>query len=506
MTNTRIFPLTNACLQFIQNITSSPLSLFFRKPYKPQKDDDYFEIIKKPMDLSTVKKKLLNGEYVSIKQWENEVRLIFTNSILYNGETHLLGGISLYFLKKLDKFMENVENSNARNFEEKTKKLYSEVIKLLREMPAVDTQYMNDPSNEEIINQGHNQEQQNEEIQIGISPDTSQIQNEESTAIANTQFQNEEIQSSENSQNQNEENQTDISDIPPEEMYPFRSLEFQSHGEFDKTRMRKIKNDLNNLVPNNINEIFMLIHNTDTDFRCADIKEIDVASMSRRTLIAIEDMVQNIENGNGNNEFNKKPQQGSQCVFVRPASHSSVAENLQNETKMSSNSEISKESSSGTINISIDINQNEANNTDVVSSVDNGINDGGEISSLNESNGNQTVEVSNADENAVNSSIENDTSEVHVVENNGGQMDDASNANESAENDASEVHVVENSSSQMADVSNEDEIAVNSRVANDAGDVHVVVNDSSHAEGEDDADNSVVKDESEIQKVENDGN
>lgn len=45
---------------------------------------DYYEIIKKPMDLATVRDKMDNGEYRAATEFAADVRLIFTNCYRYN--------------------------------------------------------------------------------------------------------------------------------------------------------------------------------------------------------------------------------------------------------------------------------------------------------------------------------------------------------------------------------------------------------------------------------------
>ncbi|TPX68903.1 hypothetical protein SpCBS45565_g02812 [Spizellomyces sp. 'palustris'] len=45
---------------------------------------DYFEIVKEPMDLLTVRKNLRNKNYKTLQQFENDVRLIFTNCFTFN--------------------------------------------------------------------------------------------------------------------------------------------------------------------------------------------------------------------------------------------------------------------------------------------------------------------------------------------------------------------------------------------------------------------------------------
>ncbi|KAI4163085.1 MAG: hypothetical protein LQ342_003212 [Letrouitia transgressa] len=49
---------------------------------------DYHSVIKKPMDLRTVKEKLDNGQYENAKEFEADVRLIFQNCAKYNGADH----------------------------------------------------------------------------------------------------------------------------------------------------------------------------------------------------------------------------------------------------------------------------------------------------------------------------------------------------------------------------------------------------------------------------------
>lgn len=49
---------------------------------------DYHDIIKKPMDLGTVKKKMDDREYKSAPEFATDVRLIFTNCYKYNPPDH----------------------------------------------------------------------------------------------------------------------------------------------------------------------------------------------------------------------------------------------------------------------------------------------------------------------------------------------------------------------------------------------------------------------------------
>ena len=45
---------------------------------------DYFDVVKRPMDLGTIRKRLKSEEIRSKEQFVELVRLVFNNAILYN--------------------------------------------------------------------------------------------------------------------------------------------------------------------------------------------------------------------------------------------------------------------------------------------------------------------------------------------------------------------------------------------------------------------------------------
>lgn len=66
-----------------------PESMPFRVPVDPQTlgIPDYLEIVKKPMDLSTIKKKLDMNQYTDPWEYVDDVWLMFDNAWLYNRKT-----------------------------------------------------------------------------------------------------------------------------------------------------------------------------------------------------------------------------------------------------------------------------------------------------------------------------------------------------------------------------------------------------------------------------------
>ena len=63
---------------------------WFHEPVDPVKFGimDYFDIITKPMDFSTIKKKLSHNFYPDCKSFKADVLLVFENCLKYNGEEH----------------------------------------------------------------------------------------------------------------------------------------------------------------------------------------------------------------------------------------------------------------------------------------------------------------------------------------------------------------------------------------------------------------------------------
>ncbi|XP_049698046.1 bromodomain-containing protein 3 isoform X2 [Helicoverpa armigera] len=82
-----------SCNEILKELFSKKHSGYAWPFYKPVDADllglhDYFDIIKKPMDLGTVKQKMDNRAYKTAAEFAADVRLIFTNCYKYNPPDH----------------------------------------------------------------------------------------------------------------------------------------------------------------------------------------------------------------------------------------------------------------------------------------------------------------------------------------------------------------------------------------------------------------------------------
>jgi hypothetical protein len=73
-------------LKILLSIMSRRESFAFREPvdWKGLGLTDYLDIVKKPMDLGTIKNKIETNEYESAEDIANDIRLVWTNCMLYN--------------------------------------------------------------------------------------------------------------------------------------------------------------------------------------------------------------------------------------------------------------------------------------------------------------------------------------------------------------------------------------------------------------------------------------
>lgn len=101
------------CEQIINQLCSHRSSDPFLEPVNPiaQGLHDYTSIVKDPMDLGTIRKKLKGKEYLKISQFVTDVRKVFSNSCLYNqkaSQVYLMTvEMSEYFEKLNREILEN---------------------------------------------------------------------------------------------------------------------------------------------------------------------------------------------------------------------------------------------------------------------------------------------------------------------------------------------------------------------------------------------------------------
>ncbi|XVE51527.1 hypothetical protein DITRI_Ditri02bG0049300 [Diplodiscus trichospermus] len=78
--------MTQQCSALLKALMKHPAGWVFNQPVDPKALNipDYFTIIKNPMDLGTIKSKLVKNTYCGIEEFVADIRLTFSNAMLYN--------------------------------------------------------------------------------------------------------------------------------------------------------------------------------------------------------------------------------------------------------------------------------------------------------------------------------------------------------------------------------------------------------------------------------------
>lgn len=100
------------CRNVLRTLLSSPLSQAFREPVDPValKIPSYWEVVRTPMDLGTVRRRLDEDAYDTVLDFAQDVRLTFHNAKLFNPAGHPVHQHADTLLKDIDRRMADVAN------------------------------------------------------------------------------------------------------------------------------------------------------------------------------------------------------------------------------------------------------------------------------------------------------------------------------------------------------------------------------------------------------------
>lgn len=97
---------------------------------------DYFDIVKNPMDLSTIKRKLDTGQYQEPWQYVDDIWLMFNNAWLYNRKTSRVykycSKLAEGFEQEIDPVMQSLGYCCGRKVKQKVQECLHTLIVLLR--------------------------------------------------------------------------------------------------------------------------------------------------------------------------------------------------------------------------------------------------------------------------------------------------------------------------------------------------------------------------------------
>lgn len=136
-------PDMKICFDIIDKLMKYPQAFPFNEPvdWKSAGLWSYPKIIKRPMDLGTIKKKLLKREVKDINKFEELVRLVFENSMLFNIEGSQIYNDAQYLLHEFEDSFDlsfnneiTIDDHESSNIESKETIINEEDLKAIREL------------------------------------------------------------------------------------------------------------------------------------------------------------------------------------------------------------------------------------------------------------------------------------------------------------------------------------------------------------------------------------
>lgn len=136
-----VMPMTSVqrrlCIEITEKIISLPIAGHFSRPVNPELDGapDYFEIIKKPMDLSLVLKKLNDDQYTTLDKWKEDMNQIWKNAQTYNDHTTPIHAIARELSEYFRRRCENIPRNEIELWLSKVNKKHVKLMRILDAKP-----------------------------------------------------------------------------------------------------------------------------------------------------------------------------------------------------------------------------------------------------------------------------------------------------------------------------------------------------------------------------------
>lgn len=124
-------------LDILDNILSYHTAAFFDHPIDPVRDQlpTYFNIVKRPMDLGTIRNKIECNEYNDVASFIADVELVWANAILFNGRNSFMYSIVRYLQTKFKEQTEFLSNDIRKDWINQMNDLRNKVNNIISNPP-----------------------------------------------------------------------------------------------------------------------------------------------------------------------------------------------------------------------------------------------------------------------------------------------------------------------------------------------------------------------------------
>jgi len=130
-------------MKIMDIIMKMPCSIPFLEPVDSSSEfaPNYYQKIRRPMDLGTIHGKLLTKEYKNSNEWEHDVSLIWQNTERFFGKNAFISTLSTQFKKKFMKLINDPIPNTSKEWSAVAYELQKKLDKLIKEAPPKLTKF-----------------------------------------------------------------------------------------------------------------------------------------------------------------------------------------------------------------------------------------------------------------------------------------------------------------------------------------------------------------------------
>lgn len=133
--------LRQACLDIMDQLMKQPCADPFLDPVNASDAPTYYNIVKKPADLGTIRKKLADDEYQSLAAWSREMSLIWGNTEKFHGRDVPLYLMAMEIKRQFEKEYKKVKPLNMQKWANVVSELKDKMDDLLDNPPDPVTKF-----------------------------------------------------------------------------------------------------------------------------------------------------------------------------------------------------------------------------------------------------------------------------------------------------------------------------------------------------------------------------
>ncbi|OHS96626.1 Bromodomain containing protein [Tritrichomonas foetus] len=130
--------LLQQCQSITEIMRNSPCCKIFLDPVDPIEDElpDYYDIVKNPQDLNTIKQRITSGYYNTCQEWEEAMDLVFDNAILFYEPESIEAVMAESMKNKFHKLCKLLVHSQEE-WSKEIKNIYDKINNLMKNPPSV---------------------------------------------------------------------------------------------------------------------------------------------------------------------------------------------------------------------------------------------------------------------------------------------------------------------------------------------------------------------------------